>query len=102
MAVYMIFCQDEVTDPAGLAAYGAKAAATLAAYRPTPRVVTENVQNVEGDWSPGRVVMLEFASREDALGWYNSPEYAEVRKLRFAASTNNVGILVDAFQMPGQ
>ncbi|MFN0148864.1 MAG: DUF1330 domain-containing protein [Dehalococcoidia bacterium] len=102
MAVYMIFCQDEVTDPAGLAAYSAKAGATLGAYRPIPRVITENVQNVEGDWSPGRVVMLEFATKEDALGWYNSPEYAEVRKLRFAATKNPVGILVDAFAMPGQ
>ena len=101
MAVYMIFCQDAVTDPAGLAAYSAKAGPTLAAFRPIPRVVTDKVENVEGDWAPGRVVMLEFATREDALGWYNSPEYAEVRKLRFAATTNPVGILVDAFEMPG-
>ncbi len=102
MAVYMIFTQDEVTDPAGLAAYGQKAGPTLGPYKPIPRVVTESVTNVEGDWNPARVVMLEFASREDALAWYNSPEYAEVRKLRFAASTNNVGILVDAYAMPGQ
>jgi uncharacterized protein (DUF1330 family) len=65
-------------------------------------VVTEEVTTVEGDWRPGRVVMLEFASREDALGWYNSTEYSEVKKLRLAATTNARGILVDAFALPGQ
>ena len=47
MAVYMIFTQDEVTDPAGLAAYGQKAGPTLGPYKPIPRVVTESVANGE-------------------------------------------------------
>ena len=102
MAVYMIFWQDEVTDRDGLAAYQAKAGPTLAPFKPTPRVVTESIQNVEGDWSPGRMVMLEFPTREDALGWYNSPEYAEAKKQRLASTRGGGGVLVEAFQMPGQ
>jgi uncharacterized protein (DUF1330 family) len=97
----MIFTQDEVTDPAGLAAYSEKAGPTLGPYRPTPKVVTEDVTPVEGNWAPKRCVILEFETKEQALGWYNSPEYTEVRKLRFAATTNPQGIMVETFKMPG-
>jgi uncharacterized protein (DUF1330 family) len=100
MSVYMIFYQDEISDPAGLQAYQAKAGPTLAAYKPIPRVVTTTVETIEGDWKPVRVVMLEFETKEQALGWYNSPEYTEVRKLRLAA-TKGAGILVEGFPPAG-
>jgi uncharacterized protein (DUF1330 family) len=43
------------------------------------------------------VVVLEFPSREDALAWYHSPEYAEIKKLRFAATRGSAGVLVETF-----
>ncbi len=101
MAVYMIFYQDEITDRAGLNAYQAAAGPSVGAHKAIPRVVTETVETIEGDWKPVRVVMLEFESREAALAWYNSPEYSQVRGMRLAASTG-AGIMVEAFKMPGQ
>jgi uncharacterized protein (DUF1330 family) len=41
---------------------------------------------LEGDWSPSRLVMLEFPDLEAATRWYDSPEYQEVRKLREGAA----------------
>lgn len=41
---------------------------------------------VEGDWPWERAVVFEWPSREDALGFWNSDEYAEVRKLREGAA----------------
>jgi len=102
MAVYMMFWQEAVTDEAGLAEYSRQAGGTLGPYSPIPRVVTDKVDVVEGEWPAGRMVVLEFENREKALGWYNSPEYSAVKGLRHAATKGGGGIIVDAFQMPGQ
>src|SRR5690348_4264181 len=37
---------------------------------------------LEGDWSPSRLVVLEFEDLEAAKRWYASDEYQEVMKLR--------------------
>lgn len=36
----------------------------------------------EGDWSPPRLVVLEFPSADDARAWWSSTEYAEPKALR--------------------
>ena len=41
---------------------------------------------LEGDWSPSRLVILEFPDLEAARRWYDSPEYADARKLREGAA----------------
>lgn len=37
---------------------------------------------LEGGWSPKRCVVLEFSSAEQARRWWESPEYAEAKRLR--------------------
>ena len=44
-------------------------------------------ENLEGDWSPNRIVVLEFESAAQAKKWLESPEYREARALRHATST---------------
>ena len=39
-------------------------------------------ETLEGDWSPSRLVILEFPNIERAKAWVNSPEYAPARALR--------------------
>mgnify|MGYP001462182513 CR=1 FL=1 len=51
---------------------------------------------LEGDWKPGRVVVLEFPDMGKAKAWYYSPEYTEAKKIRFEASTGKM-ILVEGF-----
>ena len=41
---------------------------------------------LEGSWDPKRLVVLEFESMEQAKAWYDSPEYADLKKLRQSAS----------------
>lgn len=53
-----------------------------------------NAEILEGNWSPSRVVVLEFESLERARNWYNSPEYRNARQLRFETATS-VAILVE-------
>ena len=41
-----------------------------------------NPQVLEGDWSPKRLVVIEFSSAERAKEWFTSPEYAPAKALR--------------------
>jgi uncharacterized protein (DUF1330 family) len=45
---------------------------------------------LEGTWKPQRFVLLEFPSVEKARAWWNSPEYAEAKKLRQASSSTEM------------
>jgi uncharacterized protein (DUF1330 family) len=51
------------------------------------------VEVLEGEWQPGRLVILEFPDVERAKAWLESPEYKEPRALRPAtARSNRVGM----------
>ncbi|MBT3926739.1 MAG: DUF1330 domain-containing protein, partial [Rhodospirillaceae bacterium] len=50
-------------------------------------------ETIEGDWNPGRVVMLEFDDMAAAKRWYNSPEYSEAREIRQRAATGSLLIV---------
>jgi len=42
---------------------------------------------LEGDWRPGRLVVLEFEDLDAAKRWYDSPEYRDAKRLREGAAT---------------
>lgn len=52
---------------------------------------------LEGDWAPRRLVILEFAGVEDARAWWASPEYAEAKALRQSCADTDM-VLVEGFQ----
>ena len=41
---------------------------------------------LEGDWTPKRLVVLEFEDLEAAKRWYDSPSYQEAIRLREGAA----------------
>lgn len=49
---------------------------------------------MEGDWQPGRVVVLEFPSTEKAKAWWSSEGYQPAKAIRQSASRTNM-ILVE-------
>jgi uncharacterized protein (DUF1330 family) len=49
---------------------------------------------LEGDWSPLRVVVMEFDDTEAARRWYESEAYQEAIPIRQGASTTGI-ILVE-------
>ena len=65
-----------------------------------PKIVTKyggkylvrggNVELVEGDWNPKRIVVLEFPTMEQAKTWYNSAEYHDAKQMRFASADTNL------------
>ena len=80
----------EVTDPDTYAKYAAGVPDTVAAYGGRYLVRGALGEVFEGSWSPKRLVVLEFESMDRAKAWYNSPEYAELKKLRQSASKGNL------------
>jgi uncharacterized protein (DUF1330 family) len=43
-------------------------------------------ETLEGDWVPGRFVILEFPSLEKARAWYSSDDYSAARLIRQRAA----------------
>lgn len=49
-----------------------------------------NPQLIEGDRAVSRMVITAFESKEQAMAWWNSPEYAAARKIREPVTTARV------------
>ena len=84
----------EITDPALFEEYRKLTPATVAQYGGRFMVRGGRVEPLEGDWSPSRLVILEFPSLDQARAWVDSPEYAPAKRLRQLASKSNL-ILVE-------
>ncbi len=89
MSAYVILDVD-VKDPALYEEYKKRGAPTISAYGGKPLARGGAAQRWEGDWQPRRVIVLEFKTMEEARRWWDSPEYAEAKKLRNAAAAANV------------
>ncbi len=60
------------------------AMSTAAAHGAVYRVRGGDMKVLEGDWTPDRMVIIEFPSMDVLLTWYQSPEYQEWAKVRQA------------------
>ena len=97
MAAYFI-ASYRITDPVGYGPYPPAAVATLLAHGCEPVVADYDSQVLEGE--PGGVtVVLKFASKEAAMGWYNSPEYQAIKHLR-TDNSEGTAVLVDQWAPP--
>ena len=81
MPAYVI-AQLTSTDPQGVEEYRKKVPATIAKYGGKYVVRGGNLETLEGDWAPQRLVVIEFASAERAKEWWACEEYREAKALR--------------------
>ena len=89
MAAYVMVDVD-VTDPARYREYVEAVPATLAPYGGRFLVRGGRSENLEGDWHPKRIVVLEFDSLKLAKRWWASEEYSAPKKLRQSASVTRM------------
>jgi uncharacterized protein (DUF1330 family) len=80
----------EIIDPETYEAYKKLVPATIEQYGGRFLVRGGKVETIEGAWSPGRFVVLEFPSSERAKAWYESPEYAPAKALRHQSSQSHI------------
>lgn len=83
----------EVTDPVRMAAYGKATGATLEKHGGKV-VAAAPGEAVEGNWSPNRLVIVQFDNMDALKAWYHSPEYQALVKERQAASSGTF-VMVD-------
>ncbi len=80
----------DVTDADTFEKYRVGVPATIAAYGGKYLIRGAQGEVLEGSWNPKRLVVLEFESLIRVKEWYNSPEYADLKKLRQSASKGNL------------
>lgn len=86
----LIIVDIEVTDPVRYEEYKRLASAAIAAHGGRYLVRGGRSEVLDGDWTPRRLVVLEFDSVEKAKAWRESPEYAEAKKVRESCARANM------------
>lgn len=67
-----------ITDPAEYRIYADGFLPTLDGYEARVVAVDDDVTVLEGERPDGRTVILEFASEDECLRWWNSDEYQAI------------------------
>ena len=89
MPAYVI-ADVEITDSSAYEEYKKQTPATIAAFGGKFIARGGQVEVLEGDWNPNRVVILEFESVEKAKEWWASPMYQPARDLRQRVSRGSL------------
>lgn len=89
MSAYVIV-DITVHDPSGYAEYKKLAPSAVAHYGGKYIARGGAVETLEGEWSPKRLVILEFPTVERAKQWLNSAEYSAARRLRHQTATTQM------------
>ena len=77
-----LFADVAVTDPTGYEQYRQQVTATIEAFGGRYLVRGGATEVLEGDWTPKRLVILEFADMARLKAWYQSAEYRPLIELR--------------------
>ena len=93
MAAYVIVDSD-IKNLEGMQEYIDKVGATLAPHGGKALAATTEIEVVEGDWRPKRIVVVAFPNMAAAKAWYNSPDYQAILPIR-TANTDDKLIFVE-------
>ena len=88
MAYGYVIAQISVKDPEAYREYVAKVTPIVAKFGGEYLVRGGQAETVEGTAPGERTVVIRFPSLQAARDWYFSPDYADTKKLRQAASTS--------------
>jgi uncharacterized protein (DUF1330 family) len=91
-----VLVQVDVNDPIRYEDYKAMVPASIAQYGGRFLVRGGKTHTMEGNWTPKRLVVVEFPTVEQAKAWWASPEYAEAKALRQATAESQL-IIAEGF-----
>ena len=92
MTAYVIV-DVEVTDAEEYEVYKKLAPPAVALYGGKYIARAGKTEILEGDWTPNRLVILQFEGVEQAKAWLNSPEYSEARSMRHKYARTNMVVI---------
>ena len=90
-----------VHDSEGYRDYTAQTPKSIADHGGRFIVRGGEVEVLEGDWRPSRLVIVEFPSIEAARAWYTSPEYERIKEIRLAHADSEL-VLTDSGVLPDE
>lgn len=92
MSAYIVFDID-VQDPEAYKEYVRLARPSVAQYGGKVLALSDAVAPVEGDWTPRRIVIIEFADAARARAWMDSPEYGLAKPIRHRTARARVVVV---------
>lgn len=92
MTAYVIV-DIQVKDPVRYEEYKQLAAPTVELYGGKYIARGGRTETLEGEWSPSRLVILQFEDIEQARTWLDSPEYAAARSIRHQTAISNMVVI---------
>jgi uncharacterized protein (DUF1330 family) len=95
VAAYVIANVD-IKDAALFEQYRKQVPDTLARHGGRYLVRGGDHETLEGNWTPSRLVVLEFPTLEQARRWYQSEEYREPKALRMKCALTDVVLVQGA------
>jgi uncharacterized protein (DUF1330 family) len=94
MAAYVI-ANIRITDPDRYPEYASGVPQTIERYGGRYLARGGDVEVLEGEWEPQRLVIIEFESMERLREWYDSPEYAPLKRLREEVAASQLVVVVE-------
>ncbi|MCY4586225.1 MAG: DUF1330 domain-containing protein [Bryobacterales bacterium] len=92
MAAYVII-DAKVTDESAFRTHLARVPAIVKAHGGRYLVRGGAHEVIRGNWTPDRLVVLEFDSVQQAREWQDAPDYADLREKLNRVSETNVVIV---------
>lgn len=92
MAAYLVV-EAVITDREQFAAYAQEVPEVVARFGGEYLVLGGAQEALEGDWGDARLVVHRWADMASARRFWNSPDYAAVRKLREGAGEFRVMLI---------
>jgi uncharacterized protein (DUF1330 family) len=89
-----VFANIRVKDPITYERYKQMVPETIERYGGRYLARGGRVEVLEGEIEPGRTIILEFPTFEDAQAWYGSPEYCEAKDTRKSCAQGEL-VIVD-------
>lgn len=96
MAAYVIV-EVSITDPATYEEYKKLTPASIAAFDGRFVVRGAMTESLEGDWTPERIVVLEFPNVARAKEWWASELYSKAKKIRQRSAKTKM-LVVDGYK----
>ena len=81
-----IIANVQVTNPVQYEEYKKWSTAAMKAHNAEVCVRGGQVEVLEGDWAPERIVILKFPTFDAAKAFYETPEYLQAREARAGAA----------------
>ena len=88
----LLIVNETITDPELFEEYKRAVVPTLEKFggRFLVRGAALEVLEKSDNWIPDRLVIIEFADMAALKAWYDSPDYAAAREIRFRSATSTL------------